>query len=95
MCALVIMLLTGPRFMIILWWLIWPKRWESAFDTAILPILGAIFLPWTTLVFVIVAPAGSVEGGDWGWLVLAFLGDFFTHSGGIFLNRGRMPRTTP
>ncbi len=75
MCALLTLLLTGPRFGIILWWLISPGRWDRAFNTVILPILGFIFLPWTTLMFVIVAPNGSLSGGDWLWLTLAFVVD--------------------
>jgi hypothetical protein len=94
MCALLVLLLTGPRTMIILWWLIVPRRWETAFDSAVWPILGTIFFPWTTLMFVIVAPNGSVEGGDWAWLALAFLVDWFTQISGVFLNRSRVSRAT-
>jgi hypothetical protein len=80
--------------MIILWWLIRPGRWETAFESAIWPVLGAIFIPWSTLMFVIVAPSGSVEAGDWGWLAVAFIADFFSQFG-AFRNRGRLPRPAP
>ena len=76
--------------MMFLWWLIQPKRWENAFDTVVIPVFGFIFFPWTTLIFVAVAPSGNVDGNDWLWLAMAFLLDWFT-TFGAFLNRNRMP----
>jgi hypothetical protein len=38
-------------------------------------VLGFVFLPWTTLMFVLVAPFGNVSGADWFWLFLGFLLD--------------------
>ena len=57
-CFLILVLLAGPRFGIIFWWIVNPDRWSRAFDTFIWPFLGFIFLPWTTLMFVAVAPSG-------------------------------------
>jgi hypothetical protein len=81
----------GPRFGIIFWWLIEPGRWDRAFSSFIWPALGFVFLPWTTLMFVAVAPNGAVVGWDWFWLAFAFLADFMTLAGGGYTNRGRMP----
>jgi hypothetical protein len=67
---------------IIFWWLINPSRWSSAFDTFIVPLIGFVFLPWTTLMFVAVAPFGNVAGADWLWLALAFFGDLMSLGGG-------------
>jgi hypothetical protein len=78
MCLFLIVLLTGPRMGIIFWWLIQPSRWNSAFDTIIVPVLGFLFLPWTTLMFVAVAPFGNVGGADWIWLALAFFFDLMS-----------------
>jgi hypothetical protein len=91
MCFFFIMLFAGPRAAIVFWWLIQPNRWDNAFTLVIWPILGFIFLPWTTLMFVAVAPFGNVDGADWAWLALAFLGDWFTSLGGGFFNRNRIP----
>ena len=82
MCLLLTTLFLGPRAAIIFWWLVNPDRWDRAFDTFIWPFLGFLFLPWVTLMFVIVAPTGNVEGFDWFWLGLAFLGDLFSYGGG-------------
>ena len=68
-------LLLGPRFGIVIWWLINPGRWDRAFDTWVWPVLGFVFAPWTTLTFVLVAPTGTVAGYDWLWLGLALLVD--------------------
>jgi hypothetical protein len=82
----------------VIWWIIQPIRWENAFRKFaggglddlwwIWPILGIIFLPWTTLMYVIVAP-GGVEGFDWLWIGLMLVADIASYSGGI--GRKRVP----
>ena len=57
-----------------LWW-IWP-------------VLGIIFVPWTTIMFVIVAPGGLI-GWDWLWLGLMLLADIAWYAGGA--GRKRIP----
>jgi hypothetical protein len=55
----------------ILYWVFEPRRWDLAFDGAwIWPVLGILFLPVTTIIWVIVAPAG-VSGFDFLWLGIA------------------------
>ncbi|MPZ48431.1 MAG: hypothetical protein GEU75_03815 [Dehalococcoidia bacterium] len=91
MCLFFTLLLAGPRVAIVFWWLINPDRWDAAFDTFVLPALGFIFVPWTTLMFVIVAPFGNVAGWDWFWLVLALVADISTWGSSSYSNRGRIP----
>ncbi|MGW8319414.1 MAG: hypothetical protein ACWGPS_09230 [Candidatus Promineifilaceae bacterium] len=91
-CIFTILLFLGPRFAGIVWWLASPARWVGtlgAFNSAIWPILGLIFLPWTTLMFVLVAPGGIV-GWDFLWLGLAILGDVAMYGGGGYGNRDRV-----
>ena len=83
MCAFLILIFTGPRVLIALWWLFQPSRWDAAFSSVIFPILGFVLLPWTTLMWVAVAPFGNVAGTDWLWLAIAFMGDLFSGAGGI------------
>jgi hypothetical protein len=71
-------LLLGPRVGIIFWWILDPGRWDRAFDTFIWPFLGFIFLPWTTLTFVAVAPTGNINGFDWFWLAMGFFIDLLS-----------------
>ena len=77
-CLFVILLWVSTRGAIIFWWLVDASRWQSAFSAAWIPVLGFVFLPGTTLVWVLVAPTGKVLGLGWVWLGLAFLGDVST-----------------
>ena len=91
-CFITILFLLGPRFATLIWWLINPVRFNVAFSSFIWPILGVIFLPWTTLMYLIVwSPVTGVYGLDWLWLVLAVLADLGTYAGGGYGNRDRIP----
>ena len=85
-CFFLVMVLLGPRIAGALWWLIQPARWQSAFggwgDNLwwIWPVLGIAFLPWTTLMYVIVSP-GGVVGWDWLWLGLMLMADISSYAG--------------
>ena len=68
-CLFAILVLVGPRAAILVWWLFDQIRWAAAFDTFIWPLLGFLFLPWTTLVYVLVFP-GGIDGFDWLWLAI-------------------------
>jgi hypothetical protein len=78
--------LLGPRFAILVWWLINPLRFNAAFTNWIVPLLMAIFLPWTMLMYMIVFPFGIV-GLDWLWLGLGLLADVAFYAGGGFRRR--------
>ena len=97
MCCFFLVLVTlGPRIGGALWWLFQPVRWEAAFRDFltggnlwwIWPILGIVFLPWTTIMYVIVAP-GGVGGWDWLWLGLMLVFDILWYTGGA--GRKRIP----
>jgi hypothetical protein len=90
MCFFLTVLLLGPRVGILLWWLFEPNRWDAAFSSVFWPILGFIFLPWTTLMFVLVAPFGNVEEWDWFWLTMAFIADFVSWTSNAYTNRSRL-----
>ncbi len=88
-CAFLILVFLGPRFFGAMWWLIQPLRWQEAFNNLfsgnlwwIWAVAGLIFLPWTTIMYVIVAP-GGVVGWDWLWLGLAVFADIAWYSGGV------------
>ena len=88
-CLLTVLLFLGPRFAAIVWWLIDPVRWNLLFDTIVIPILGIIFLPWTTLMYAIVAP-GGFSVFEWILLGLAIVIDLGSYAGGGYGNRGRV-----
>jgi hypothetical protein len=80
MCLLIALLLLGPRAGLFLYWIAWPARWDAAFSTLIVPLLGVMVFPWTTLVYVLVAP-GGIGAGAWFFLGLGFMLDVFSLSG--------------
>lgn len=93
MCCIVSALfLFGPRAAIFFWWLIDPIRWSATFDTFIGPFLGFMFLPWTTLMYVLVFPGGAT-GLDFVWLAIAVAFDLSTWFGGGFSGRNRYMTT--
>jgi hypothetical protein len=70
-CLLI--LLTGffPRVAAVLYWLWRPHLWDRAFDGSwIWPVLGILFLPVATIVWVLVSTNG-VAGFDFLWLGIA------------------------
>lgn len=76
MCCLVAaLMILGPRAGILVWWLVDQSRWESAFDNFFWAFLGFVFLPWTTIFFVLVAPNGRINGFDWVWLTIGLMFD--------------------
>lgn len=68
-----IILFTGffPRLAAVLYWLWRPNLWDRAFnDSWLWPVLGIIFLPVTTIIWVLVSTNG-VTGFDFLWLGIA------------------------
>jgi len=92
MCCLVTTLfLLGPRAAVLVWWLVQPVRWQVAFhDMLIWPVLGFLFLPWTTLAYVLAAPTGALVGGSaWALVIIGLLVDLVGYAGGGYGNRDR------
>ncbi|MCB8984382.1 MAG: hypothetical protein H6659_11195 [Ardenticatenaceae bacterium] len=92
-CAFLALVLFGPRLFGVFWWIFQPLRWQAAFNNWIglywiWPTLGIVFLPWTTIMYVIVAP-GGVNGWDWLWIGLMLLADIASYTGGF--GRKRIP----
>jgi hypothetical protein len=88
-CLFILLLILGPRAVIVVWWLLAPLTWSVAFGgTLLLPILGFLILPWTTLMYVLVIP-GGVVGIDFLWLALALFADIASHTGGGVYRRRR------
>jgi hypothetical protein len=65
-----------PRLALLIVWVARPERVDVAFDTFLLPLLGIIFLPFATLIYVLLyTPGRGLTGGDWFWVGLAALLD--------------------
>lgn len=80
-CLVVLIALFSPRLALALTWIFTP--WvDRAFGPIIWPILGIIFLPLTTLLYVILWNTGGrgVTGWEWVIVVLALFGDVAAHA---------------
>ncbi len=91
-CFVTVLLLLGPRFAALVWYIADPARFAAAFNTYLVPCLGFIFLPWTLLAYLLVwQPTVGVEGFGWVVVGLGLLADIGTYSGGGYGNRNRLP----
>ena len=85
------------RMMLLIFWIGRPVAWNAAFSTFLLPCVGFLFVPITTMVYVwLMQGAGSsLQGLDWLWLFLAFLMDIATIGASAAANRDRIPAGVP
>jgi len=74
-----------PRLGVLALWLFTPLV-NRAFDTFIVPLLGLIFLPLTTVIYVLVIP-GGLGGFEWLLIIVGFLIDLGAYGGGVFGRR--------
>lgn len=86
------------RIILLTFWLSRPVQWTAAFNGSwLLPCLGFLFLPFTTLVYVWLqtgAP-GPIQGWDWLWLGLAVVVDVVSTASAGYSNRDRIPAGYP
>jgi hypothetical protein len=82
MCCLALLAgLLGPRVALLVWWLFDDDRVDAAFDSWVLPFLGLLFLPWTTLAYLVVwSPVVGLEGWEWIIVALGLVLDLATYS---------------
>ena len=82
-----------PRLGTLFIWLARPAMFNAAFGGSwIWPILGIIFLPFTTLMYVILwSPGIGLTTWDWFWLVMAVVIDVMHWSSTIYNNRNQIP----
>ena len=85
-----------PRLAVLFIWLARPVLFSTAMGGRwFLPLLGIIFLPFTTLMYVLLWGPGGLVGFDWLWIVLALILDL-SHAGGVgYANRSSMPGSAP
>ena len=83
-CFFLSLVFFGPRLAFLIYWLIRPVYINAVFQTWIWPLLGLIFLPWTTLMWVIVYGANGIVGFDWLWIGLSLVADIATYSSGAY-----------
>ena len=89
-----------PRLALFIVWVARPALVGAAFSTWLVPLLGIIFLPFATLIYVILyTPGVGLSGWGWFWVILAAIFDL-AHLGASIARRrelmasGRMGRST-
>lgn len=85
-CLLVLLALISARLVLILMW-IFSNYVDRAFDGFVAPLLGLIFLPWTTLMYVLLWSPGGVHGFEWFLVGFGFVIDLGSYA------RGQMERS--
>jgi hypothetical protein len=89
----------APRLAALFLWLARPTMWSAAFGGSWLwPLLGVIFLPFTTIMYVILwSPGIGLTSSDWLWLILAVICDVMHYTSTAYQNKDQIPgmSTTP
>jgi hypothetical protein len=81
-CLIVLMALIGPRVALVFTW-IFTNLVDRAFDGILLPLLGLIFLPWTTFLYVLVyQPVEGVPTFGWFLVAIGFILDLGSYTYG-------------
>ena len=79
-CFLILLSGLGPRIALAAWWIFGDKV-DLGFDSFIWPLLGLLFLPWTTIMYVIAWSAiGGVSGAEWLLVGLGVVLDIASYS---------------
>jgi len=96
-CFLSALWLLGPRFGFLFFWFFPYGRLKiiSAFNNWFWPILGLVFLPWTTLVYTLVHSPRGIIGFDWVWLGLGIIADLSAYVAGAARRRDASWYTGP
>ncbi|HEY2814389.1 MAG TPA: hypothetical protein VGJ03_13065 [Acidimicrobiales bacterium] len=90
MCAIVLAALFGPRVGTIILWL-FTDRMTAAYHHGIVPVVGFVFLPWTTFLYGLVQGGGG-SVGPFGVLavIVGFVVDIITVAGAFGQRRARV-----
>jgi hypothetical protein len=71
-CLLALFAGMFPRFALVIFWIARPERMDATFTSFLWPVLGIVFLPFTTLIYVLLwRPGTGVTSWDWLWIGLA------------------------
>ncbi len=90
MCLFLVLVALSPRLALLFLWL-FTEYVDRAFDNALVPFIGLLFLPMTTIVYVAVWDPTGLTGGEWFWVLMGLLIDI-TITGGLPGARRRRAR---
>jgi len=89
MCIILSAALIGPRIINVIWWLVAADRWAATFSGPLVPILGILFLPWTTLAYVLVAQDG-LTGLGFVAVIIGLFADIGTYGSSAYKNKDKI-----
>jgi hypothetical protein len=88
-CLLALLGAVSPRLALVLVWLL-TNLVDRAFTSFAVPLLGLIFLPFTTLFYVLAyRPGVGLSGLGWAVVVIGVLLDLGEYGSGGYANRRR------
>ena len=88
-CLLALVVVAFPRVVLVLMWL-FSNVLDRAYHGLVIPLLGFIFLPITTIVYAWLVTNGmAIEGLNLIIVIVAVLLDVGAHSGGLRSYRNR------
>jgi hypothetical protein len=74
-CILAFGFAVAPRIFLVLAW-IFSTRWDLVWKGDwLVPLLGIIVLPYTTIMYMLVYSPTGIQGWDWMWIALGVLLD--------------------
>lgn len=88
-CLLAFAAAAAPRLVLILAW-IFSDRWSVVWSNWLVPLVGIIFAPYTTIMYLLVWSPAGLQGFDWVWLGLGVVLDIMKW-GQIVNNRKGVP----
>ena len=88
-CLLALMTVFSSRLALVLVWIFTPFVNRAFSSSFLLPLLGLIFLPFTTLVYALFYTPTGLSPFGWLFLIFAFLIDLGSHGGGAYSRRRR------
>ena len=80
-CIFAVFTFLFPRFAFLMVWIARPELVSKAFDTILIPFIGVMVLPFTTLMYVILYAPNGIDGWDWIWIGIAVFFDFANLAG--------------
>ncbi len=78
-CLFALIIMLSPRFGIILLWA-FTDIVSRAYNGILLPLIGLVVAPWTTLFYMLVASTGPVNFGGWLFVGIGALMDIANYS---------------
>jgi hypothetical protein len=79
-----------PRIALLVLWLFTGLVDRAFHNTFIWPLLGIIFLPFTTLMYILVYNPIGISFWGWVWIIIGFVFDIYGYAGTGYSNRDRL-----